>query len=85
MVQALFKDPSSRLQAAYSGWKNPATFEWMLLAETFDLLVKVNSKSGKAKPIERPWPRNDQQKIGNTTRSRDEVIAALERMNPKET
>lgn len=72
------------LQAAYNGWKYPVSFEWMVLADLIDLTIAVNSKNGKGKPIDRPWPKPNSSRIGKTNLSRDEVIAQLDRMNPKE-
>lgn len=65
-------------------WKYPVSYEWMIIAELVDLTMAVNSKNGKAKPIDRPWPVAGQQRIGKTQLSRDEVISRLEKMNPKE-
>jgi hypothetical protein len=77
------KDPTSRLQAAKNGWKFPASQEWALLAELYDLTVRINSKK-KPKPLPRPWPSSNSKKIGSTTADPKQVLRNLERMNPKE-
>jgi hypothetical protein len=84
LTAALMLKPDSMLQAAKNGWKYPATYEWMIIAELVDLTLKVNSKNGKAKPIDRPWPTGNNERIGKTDLPREEVIARLNRMNPKE-
>jgi hypothetical protein len=83
LVRILLRDPASWLQAARSGWKNPTSSEWMLLAELFDLTHQVNSKK-KVKPIPRPWLKSNAVKSGKAAHSRSTVLKNLERMNPKE-
>lgn len=84
LAQALLTDTSSLSQAALHGWKYPASREWMMLTELYDLTVRIHSKGGKAKPVPRPWPNQDAKRAGNSTHSREAVLRNLERMNPEE-
>lgn len=84
LVAMLLRDPTSWLQAAHRDWKNPVSQEWMITANTYDLLMKVNSKT-KPKPYPRPWPADNVSTIGSNQRlSRATVLERLESMNPKE-
>jgi hypothetical protein len=83
LVSALMKDPSSWTQAARSGWKHPVSFEWMVLANTYDVHTLVNSKR-KPKPYPTPWADKNKSRIGATNQDRSHVEKMLERMNPKE-
>jgi hypothetical protein len=83
LVNILLADSSSWLQAAKSGWKFPVSSEWMLLAELFDLTHQVNSKN-KVKPLQRPWPNANAERLGKAKHSRADIIRNLERMNKKE-
>ena len=79
----LLIQPDSWLQAAVNKWKYPVPREFDVLANTFDLLAMVNSKK-KPKPYERPWPSENQNKIGRKRQSKKDVLKRLEAMNPKE-
>lgn len=57
----LLKDTTSWLQAAYNKWDYPASKEYLMQLETFDLLAIVNSKR-KPKPVKRPFKTKDEQK-----------------------
>lgn len=84
LVSVLMRDPSSWLQAAANDWKHPVSFEWMVQTNTYDLHAAINSKR-KAKPYPTPWQSPDTNRIGSKKRQkRADVLAALERMNPKE-
>lgn len=83
LVSMLMRNPESWLQAAVNGWKYPVDNNYMLLAETYDLLVRVNSKN-RPKPIPRPWPDNNKTKIGSTTRTREEIEARLSQTKQKD-
>lgn len=83
LVAALLRDTSSWLQAAHAEWDHPVSREWIVLSHVYDLLAAVNSKN-KPKPYPTPWPAEGVQKIGRSKQSRLEVMAALDRMNPKE-
>lgn len=55
LVAVLLRDPSSWLQTSVAGWHHPISYEWAVLAGTYDLHAQVNSKR-KPKPYPRPWP-----------------------------
>lgn len=84
LVAVLMRDPSSWLQGAYNGWKHPASMEWIVSTQIYDLLAIVNSKQ-KPKPYPMPWPDTNKKKLGsNKKQDSRTVLAKLERMNPKE-
>jgi len=84
LTNMLLMDPESWLQKSKNGWKHPASYEWMLLAELVDITIRANSKK-KTKPIQRPWPDENQSKIGGSTKlSKADVLNRLKKMNPKE-
>lgn len=84
LVQALLADTTSLLQASVRGWKYPVSREWMMLAELYDLDLRIHSRGGKAKPVPRPWPDPNKSRVGSATSSRKSILENLERMNPKE-
>lgn len=66
-------------------WKYPVTNEWILLAHTHDLHHQVANGKKKIKPLPKPWPEGNANKIGNTKgHTNEQVIAALRRMNSSE-
>lgn len=84
LVSILLRDPSSWLQAARSEWDFPVSNEWMVAANSYDLLARVNSKQ-KPKPYPTPWPADGSKRIGSKRpQNKDDVLRVLERMNPKE-
>lgn len=67
-----------------NGWKHPASFEWMMLAQLTDITLAVNSKN-PPKPVQRPWPEQGAKRIGgDTTIPQAEVRKILDAMRPKE-
>jgi len=85
LVAVLLRDTTSWLNAAKADWKYPVSREFMVLASTFDLHMKVNSKQKTPKPYPTPWPDSNTQKLGSKKRqSPTAVKAKLELMNPKE-
>lgn len=84
IINVLERDPSSWFQAAIHEWTQPVSKEWMILANLYDLMAAVNSKK-KPKQYPRPWPDDGITRLGSKKpQKRSDVIAALERMNPKE-
>lgn len=65
IVKVLLRDPSSWFQAAVNKWKFPVSHEWILLANQYDMNAQINSKR-KPKPIARPWPSDNEAKVGTT-------------------
>jgi hypothetical protein len=80
LVEALTVDPSSLLAASLGGWRFPASHEWMVLANIYDLTLRLNSKKGK--PMERPWENVTNRIAPSRIRSREEIEVILKRMNP---
>ncbi len=84
LTVVLLRDPRSWTQAKKNNWKYPVSNEWMILAESFDLTMRANSKK-KPKPLPRPWPAPNADQIGKTKKhTRADVLRNLERMNRKE-
>ncbi len=84
LVSVLMRDPSSWLCAARSEWEFPASREFMVLAHTYDLTARINSKQ-RPKPYPTPWENANKTKIGSKKpQDRNTVLSVLERMNPKE-
>jgi hypothetical protein len=77
------KDPTSWTQAAQNNWTHPVSFDWMIAANTYDLLTAVNSKR-KPKPYPTPWVKKDTNKIGSKNQTREHVLNMLKRTDPKE-
>jgi hypothetical protein len=82
LTAALLVDPNSLLQAQENNWKHPASYEFMVLADIYDVLVMSNSKR-KQKPRPRPWPNPGKQRLGRSKNlSRSDVLERLKKMNP---
>lgn len=64
LITALLAMPHSRLYAALAGWTHPVTREWLLAADTYDLLARANSGKKKPKPYPRPWPTEHRETFG---------------------
>jgi len=85
LVSVLMRDPSSWIVATHSGWEYPVSREWIVNSHTYDLLAMANSGKGKKpKPYPNPFPDKSQVRSGKTDLSRIEVLAVLNKMNPKE-
>jgi hypothetical protein len=84
LVSMLLRDPTSWLQTAVRGWKHPVDYEWIVAANTFDLLARANSGKKKPKPYPTPWAVKEDKLRPKYKQSRSDVIAKLKLMNPKE-
>lgn len=78
VIGMLRKNPQSYLHATEEGWSFPISLEWIVQKHTFDLLVKINSESD-APEYPAPWDNANRPQ----TMSREEVEAALRKMNPE--
>jgi hypothetical protein len=79
----LLRDTSSWLQSAVNSWDYPVDRNWIAQTQVYDLLAIVNSKN-KPKPYPTPWPDPNTKKLGSKkAQNRKDVLARLERMNPK--
>jgi hypothetical protein len=86
LISVLIRDPSSWLQASWSGWTYPVSREWIVTSHLWDLLANVNSGKGrKPKPYPNPFPSKDAKRSGRTNLPPAEVKKLLARMNPEET
>lgn len=85
LTSKLLRMTDSWLQADRNGWTMPVSQEWIVMAFTHDLHHQIAAGKKKIKPIPKPWPETSANKIGNTKgRTNQQVIAALRRMNSKE-
>lgn len=82
LVMMLIRDQSSWTYAALAGWTSPATPEFVVLTEVWNLLAAVNSGKKKPKPYPTPWADANTKRLGKTRVSRDEAIRRLNTMNP---
>ena len=55
----LASDPSSHVAASIAGWDHAVSYEWIVLANTYDAFVSANS-STRQKPYPRPWDEKPQ-------------------------
>lgn len=57
LVDLMAQDPETWIHAKIAGWKFPTTRAALILADSYDLLVAVNStkKNKRPKPYPRPW------------------------------
>ncbi len=58
LFSVLLQDPTSWTQTAINKWKHPITYDWAVLAATYDLHAAVNSKKLPT-PLPRPWDEPD--------------------------
>ena len=86
LTAILMRDPSSWLSSAKQGWKHPASREWIVVQDLYNLTMAINSsKKQKLHTYPTPWEKSKGRKVGNTgERSQEEILARLEKMNPKE-
>lgn len=54
MFKILGADPTTQIAAALSKWEHPASWEFLALADLFDVQLRSKSKR-KPKPYRRPW------------------------------
>lgn len=83
LTAILLRDPTSWTQAALNGWKHPVSYEWMVQAQTFDLLHLANAKN-KPKPMPRPWGDPSMTRTGKPAVSDSRVREVLDAMRPEE-
>lgn len=75
LVEMLIRDPQSWLHTAVADWKHPISYEWTVLAATYDLLAQVNSKR-KPKPWQRPWKDPSTKQLGRNLRKDARAVLA---------
>lgn len=83
LTSILLRDPTSWLQAAHGKWKHPISYDWLVLANTFDLLAQVNSKN-TPKPYARPWSDQGAERSGKPAVPESRVREVLNAMRPEE-
>tara|TARA_R110000868_G_scaffold172824_2_gene408823 strand:- start:2384 stop:2692 length:309 start_codon:yes stop_codon:yes gene_type:complete len=81
----LVRDTTSWVASAMQGWSYPVSREWIVMQDHYNMTLGVNTKK-KQKPYPTPWEQSKGKTVGNTgERSQEEIIARLEKMNPKDT
>ena len=86
LLRALLLDPSSHAAAAVAGWDHPWSWEAMVAADAYDVLVAVNSdpKKSSPRPYPRPWRVADGELVGSAGgRSPEEIQAVLASLRPQ--
>lgn len=73
LTRVLMTDPSSRVMVALAGWDFPLSREGAVLADLYDLTLRVNSKKPPF-PYPRPW---GNARFGRTQQSQETVRANL--------
>lgn len=77
LVRRLGANPLSALTAAEQGWERPVSYEWLLLADLYDMQRQKASKR-RSRPYPRPTTKRTRIGGQNTVkRSRAEVSAIL--------
>ena len=79
----LLQNTESWVHARLAKWDYPVSREWLVLAETWNLHAKVNSKRS-APTYPTPFPTANKGRVGKTNLPSQVVKQLLNRMNPKE-
>lgn len=74
VVEMLLRDPTTWTHAAIAQWKHPITYEWAVLAATYDLHAQVNSGKRKPKPYPRPWKSPNQVTKGTKRKDARDIL-----------
>lgn len=76
LVQQLGSNPLSRFTAAEQGWERPVSYEWLILADLYDL---QRAKASKRRSRPYPRPTTKRKKLGgsNKRRSVKELLSIL--------
>jgi hypothetical protein len=74
IVEMLIKDPQSWTGSALMKWKHPISYEWAVLAATYDLQAQVHSGKRKPKPFPRPWPDPNVKTKGSARKDAREIL-----------
>lgn len=80
LTTQLLSDPTSHLFASVAEWAHPASLEFKVLADLYDLtLYKAVGKKGrsKVKPMTRPWPDANAPRRSKTQLPQQIIRAAL--------
>jgi hypothetical protein len=74
IVEMLIKDPTTWTGSALMKWKHPISYEWAVLAATYDLQAQVHSGKRKPKPFPRPWPDPNVKTKGSARKDAREIL-----------
>lgn len=76
LVQQLGSTPESRFVAAEMGWERPVSWEWLLLADLYDL-QRAKASKRRSRPYPRPTTKRTKLGGGNKRRSIKDVLSIL--------
>jgi len=74
IMEMLIKDPTTWTGSALMKWKHPISYEWAVLAATYDLQAQVHSGKRKPKPFPRPWPDPNVKTKGSARNDAREIL-----------
>lgn len=72
-------EPGSHTSAAVSEWRHPASMEWLIAADLYDVFVAANTQRGKRPEYPRPW-QVIKSRLGKATAPQNVIRAALRRI-----
>lgn len=75
-MQQLAANPASRFVAAEQGWERPVSWEWLLLADLYDL-QRAKASRRRSRPYPRPTTKRTKLGGSNKRRSIREVLSIL--------
>lgn len=76
LLAQLDSNPESRYTAAEQGWERPVSYEWLLLADLYDLQRQKASKR-RSRPYPRPTTKRTKLGGSNKRRSVKEILSIL--------
>lgn len=75
-MQRLASNPQSQYVAAEQGWERPVSWEWLLLADLYDL-QRAKASRRRSRPYPRPTTKRTKLGGSNKRRSIREVLSIL--------
>lgn len=80
LIVMLGRDSSSWTHAAVNKWRHPASREWQLFADLWDLTLMANSEKGSRSEYPRPWPKQSSALGANSALHPEKALALLHSM-----
>lgn len=77
-MQQLGHTPQSRFTAAEQGWERPVSYEWLILADLYDL-QRAKASKRRSRPYPRPTTKRTKLGGGNKRRSITDIRRILRR------
>lgn len=76
LVSQLGSNPLSRFTAAEQGWERPVSYEWLLIADLYDL-QRAKASKRRSRPYPRPTTKRTKLGGANKRRSIKDVLRIL--------